>query len=315
MSSRAQDVYFDVANQRLVFDAPEGRPTSVHPVSVFSVGAGDEGTAQSATSGSPSIDLVSTTVDAASGNGEVNPRILYVAATTNMAVGRSYLVTSADGAKEWIEVVEIDAGNYVKTRYPMANTYASADTVVSTRITIPLSTTWVEDQNKLTGGRDPGNGYRVRWVYDVAGTQYVHDSYFDLVRYAGGHTLIASDIESMYPGFKGMLASYHKQDDGKRLVDEAYEQVKWDLHDVDLDDSAVMDQDALNRATLLRLGVLLAKARMLQGQTDPVVVEMAERDYNGFVNKTFRSGAKVAVAVDSSGAAAKVSARNVWGPR
>lgn len=302
----SQDILFGVANQRLLWDAPEGRPSNVLTWEVFASAAGDDGVLEDASSGSPTVDLVSTTVDQASGDGQANPRLLYVADTGNMVVGRSYLVAAAGGAREWVDVIGIADDDYVTVRYPMANSFASGATVVGTRIVVPLRTAWISDLAKLTGGRDPIPGYRVRWVYTVASAQYVHDSYFDLVRYAGGHTLTAVDVDREFPGVKGMAPGFHRVDDMRALLDQGYERVRWDLVDVELDDNAVMDQDALNRATLFALGVLLARSRVLQGG-DPRVLELAERDYETFMTKVFRVGQKIAIATDSSGAGGRSS--------
>ena len=311
----SQDIIFGVAGQVLVWDAPEGRPTGTPTAQVFLLGTGDDGTAQDALDGDPEIDAVSTTVDAASGYGEANPRRLNVASTTGVVPDRSYLVTSADGLNEWVDVIEVDdAGEFVTARYPMANPFTSGDAFVGTRLTVPLKTLWVSDKNKLTGGRDPLPGYRVRWLYTVGGVDHVHDAYFDLVRYVGGHTLKALDVDREYPGIAGMGPGFHRTDGYKALLDQAYERVRWDLTDVGTDDNAIMDQDALNRATLLSFGVVVARSRVLQG-ADQRLLELAQADYEGFMNKILRSSARVATAVDSSGSGAKVSTEGLWARR
>ena len=313
---RLQDIAFGVEGQKLLWDAPEGRPTSVASVQVFRMGTGDDGTAEQATNGSASVDLVSTTVNAASGDGQANPRLLRVVSISNMATGREYLVTSADGAKEWVEAVELDSATpYLKTRYPMANAFASSDTVVGTRLTVPLDASWVSDSNKLTGGRGPTPGYRVRWVYTVASVQYVHDAAFDLVRYVGGHTLVAADVDREYPGIQGMGPGFHRTDGYRALLDQAYERVRWDLVDIDLAGNAVLDQDALNRATMLAFGILVQRSRVMQG-ADSRLLELAQGDYDGFLNKVFRSKTKVATSGDSSGAGeTKAPSAGVWARR
>jgi hypothetical protein len=310
---RSQDIYFGVPNQVIVWDAPEGRPSSVAAVRVFAMGTGDDGTQQEATAGSPSIDAVSTTVDAASGAGQANPRLLNVLDGDDIVAGRAYLVTSAAGAREWVEAMEVveGASGSILTRYPMANAFASADTVVGTRITVPLSSLWVSDANKLSGGRNPIVGYRARWLYTVDGAQRVHDSQFDLVRYVGGHTLMALDVDREFPGLQGMGPGFHRADGFKGLLDQAYERVKFDLRKADLADNAVMDQDALNRATLLALGMIVAKSRVYQG-ADLRVLELAERDYDAFVGAHFHIGLTVPVDEGSSGGSERADPAPFW---
>lgn len=309
---RTQDIAFGVTGQSLVWDCPEGRPASVTSVAVYRMGTADSGTAEGATTGSSSIDSVNTTIDAASGFGQTDPRILYVAATTSFAVGLTYIVTSADGAVERFEVAEIDSGNSVTARHPLANAYASADTVVGTRISISVDSTWVASQSNLSDGPDPTPGYRVRWVYVVGSTKYVHDSYFDVVRYPGGHTVTPQDLEEEYPGFRDQLPTYHRQDQGRRLVDQSYEQVKWDLIDADIDDAAVRDVDAINRAVVLQFGVRMAKANIHAGGGSLDALEIAAKDYQTFIDKVLRVVTKVKVATDTGGGGHDKSSLGIW---
>lgn len=308
---RTQDIVFGVPNQYLVWDAPEGRPSAVTSVKVFPLATGDEGTEEEAVDGSATIDLVNTTVASASGDGQANPRRLNVTATSNMEARRSYLVTSAAGAREWVEALELVSAASLLARYPMANAFAAADTVVGTRISAHLRTAWVEDTNKLTGGRNPIAGYRVRWLYTVASKQYVHDSQFDLVRYAGGHTLSSIEVDREFPGIQGMGPQFHKQDGYRGLLDQAYERVRFDLRKADIADNAVMDQDALNRATLLSLGVTVARSRVLQG-ADLRLLELAERDYDGFVTTHFMASLDVPLADGSDGSGTRAAPAPFW---
>jgi hypothetical protein len=123
-----------------------------------------------------------------------------------------------------------------------------------------------------------------------------------------------AEVDREFPGVQGMGPAFHRADGYKGLLDQAYERVHWDLRDVDLADNAVLDQEALNRATLLAFGVNLQRSRVMQG-ADLRVLEMAQADYEGFMNKVFRSGAKIATAADSTGAGSKVPAGGVWARR
>ncbi len=100
-----QDIYFEVTGQIVFFDCPEGRPSGTPTLEVFNWFAGDDATAESAV-GAGSVETgPNTTLDAAAGPGEADPRNIPVAATTGVAVGRRYLLTSAaNGLKEWIDV-------------------------------------------------------------------------------------------------------------------------------------------------------------------------------------------------------------------
>ena len=69
-----QDVIYNVTGQSFYLDCPEGRPTSITSVTVLDWNAGDDDTAESATTGSAGLDAVNTTFDAASGAGQTDPR-------------------------------------------------------------------------------------------------------------------------------------------------------------------------------------------------------------------------------------------------
>jgi len=77
-----QDIVYGVTGQTVYFDAPEGRPSSVTSVEVFLWDVSDDDTAEAAV-GSGSVETnPNTTIDAASGYGQTDARVLNVAATT-----------------------------------------------------------------------------------------------------------------------------------------------------------------------------------------------------------------------------------------
>lgn len=260
-----QDIIFGVTGQALIFDAPEGRPSSVTSCEVFFWDVNDD---FPTLSGSGSVETnPATTIDAASGYGQADPRIVYVAATTGFEIGRNYLVTSADGARDWIEIAEIDSGVSVTAKHPLHNTYASADTVQSTRLTATVDPTWVADETNLDDDNGPNPSHRVRWVYVVGGVSYVADTYFTLVRYAGTHGVRPQDVEATHPGWMDRLPTDHYRDQGRRLIDEAYRAVKLDLHAIWTDDAMVAHAEVIDDLTRWKALELAEMARfMASGQ-------------------------------------------------
>lgn len=294
-----QDIAFGVTSQTLYFDAPEGRPSSVTSVSVYPWNYSDDATAESAV-GSPSVETnPSTTVDAASGSGQTDPRQLNVAATTGFAVGRSYLVTSADGLREWFEVREIDSGNYVAAKHPLHNAYASADTVQSTRIQATVDSTWVADSANLL---EVAPAYRVRWVYVVSGVTYVADTYFNLVRYAARHGLTGFDVDALLPGWLDSLPTDYREDQGRKLIDEAYREVRVDMAQVDLTASRVAESELVDDLLRYKVVELGEWARFLAGAADPARAEMASKRYQSRLDSLVRLASRVPVR-DATGAA------------
>lgn len=313
MISRNQDIVFGQSGQSLVWDAPEGRPSSITSVEVFEAHTGDDGTADAATTGSASVETnPSTTFDAASGAGQSDPTICNLTATTGVSSERAYLGTTADGVKEWIDVVSVDDGVAAISRNPLANAFASGDAFESTRISISVDGTWVADENNLTDGLDPNPGYRVRWTYVVAGVTYVHHSYFDLVRYKGAHGVTPAMVDAAMPGYEDMLPTYHRYDQGRRLIDAAYEDVKWDLHGIGRDDSAARDKDALDALVIRRFRLNRAEDQLMAtGNT--AAYELEKRKYDAFFENLFKVASKVDFAGSNNGASSGSPApANIW---
>lgn len=298
-----QDIVFDVTGQTLVFDCPEGRPSSVTSAYVYRWDVADDDIPESAI-GSPSIETnPNTTIDAASGYGQTDPRRLNVAATTGFAVGRSYLVTSADGLREWFDVREIDSGNYVTAKHPLHNAYASADTVQSTRITATVDSTWIADETNLTDDEvGPNPMYRVRWVYVVSGVTYVADTYFNVVRYAARHGVTPQDVESLLPGWLDMLPTDHREDQGRKLIDEAYRAVRIDLHQIDMAGSSIAESEIVDELVRYRAVELGEWARFLSGNGPQDRADAAAKRYQTRFDSIVRIVTRVPVRDDTGSA-------------
>lgn len=247
-----QDITFGVAGQVVHFDAPEGRPSSVTSVTVYRAISEDDAETEAAL-GTPSVETSpNTTVDAASGRGQANQNMIAVTATTGFAVDRSYLITAADGYREWFDCIEIDSGVSVTARHPLHNAYAASDIVQSTRIQATIDASWVADETNLDACEGPNPAYRVRWVYVVSGTTYVADSYLNLVRYIGTHGVRPQDVEALSPGWLDRLPTDHYADQGRRLIADAYRAVKIDLHQIWTDDAMVAHSEVIDELTRYR---------------------------------------------------------------
>lgn len=281
------DIVFGVTGQRVYLDATEGRPSSVTSVEVFRWESADDYAELSGT-GTVETDP-NTTVDAASGYGQTDPGKLNVTATTGFQVGRRYLATTADGAREWVEVAEIDSGNYVLAKHPLHNAYAAADTVQSTRVSCTVDSTWVADETNLSESSGPNPSHRVRWVYVVSGTTYVADTYFSLTRYAGAHGVRPQDIETLYPGWLDRLPTDHRNDQGRALTNDAHRSVRLDLHAAWTADEMVANAevvDELTRCKVLELGEM---AKIMAGaSTDGRAYEVARQLYRERLDSLIR---------------------------
>lgn len=299
--AKTLDILFDVEDQQVYFDAPEGRPSSVTSVTVFRASVGDDGTAQDALDAAAVETNPNTTFDDDAGESEADPRLLPLAATTGIERDRVYLATNALGAHERVEIEGVISGVSAIAKHPLLNTYASGDSFVSTRIATTVKAAWVADSGNISDDLDPNPDYRVRWEYVVAGKTYVHQTYFDLVRYAGGHHVTPADMEELIPGWSDRLPTYHRDDQGRRIIDQAYNQIRWDLFQVGKPDEMVRNSAAIDELVMHKARLLLERS---QDPGSPAT-EDARSDYQFRLDGMFRVSSKVQEAHDSTGAAAE----------
>ena len=313
MKRRAQDIVFGETGQSLVWDAPEGRPSAVTDVQVFAMASGDSSTEEAAVAAGAVETNPNTTVDAVSGIGQTDPRKVNLTATTGIERGRSYLLTDDNsGLSEWVEVMDVVSADYVMLRDPLVNAYSVGATFQSTRITAAVDATWVADTSNISDDQDVFPGYRVRWTYTAGGVKRTHHTDFDLVRYPAGHSVLPAAVEAKYPGFRQRLPQLHQIDEARRLIDQAHEDFRWDLADVNIDDARLRSVDAVNRAVILRFGLAMAEMLVLAGRVDTAAVERASKEYHAFLDKVFRTGPKVPISTDTSGAGVQTSVPRIF---
>lgn len=295
-----QDIIYSVTGQTVYLDCPEGQPDSVTSCDVFPMTGSDDSTAETAV-GSPSVEGTIALVDADSGESQPNPRIIYLQQTTDIEVGRDYLIEK-DARKEWIRVESIDSTAVTVTATaPLANDYASGDTLRSPRIEATIDSTWVADVSNLgSGGATPY--YRVRWEYVKDSITYVRYTYFDLVRVAGGHTVTASDMETYLPGWVHLLPMDHRDDQGQRIIDRAYQQVKIDLQIVKIADQDLRDSGVVDELVARKAIALWAEARVMSADADPLTGDRADAIYNSRFRQLVGVEPKVMIDENASGA-------------
>jgi hypothetical protein len=308
-----QNLYYNItAEQELYWDAPEGRPSSVTSVTVYASEAGDDGTTEAATTGTAAVETnPDTTFDAASGVDQSDPRICNLAATTGIAVGRSYLATSATGESEWVEVRAITSAASVQARHNLVNAYANADTFESTRISISIDDTWIADENNISDDLNPNPGYRVRWVYVVGGIKRVHDSYLNVVRYRADHDVTPQEVDLVRSGWIHDLPSEHAEDQGAALIDDAYQEVVFDLHAIDVPAEMLRNRSVVNRLTI-RKAIMMASENKAAATGNTTAYELDRDNYNALLDKLVRVNMKTQMSADASGAAVMRHAVSLW---
>lgn len=302
MASLTQDVVYGVSSQLLVFDAPEGRPQSVTSVAVYQNALGEGGTAEAATTGSPSVETnPNTTFDAASGRSQVDRNKCSLTATTGIVMGRTYLATNAEQESEWVDVAAIAAGDYVLARTPLENDYAVGATFQSTRMQISLSSSWLADVTHLSWEFGVNPKYRVRWQYVAAdGVTRVIDTFFDVLRYAARYSITGVDVERMAPGWLQRLPEWDRERQGRNVIEEAYQELKWDLAG-----DLIPDQDVRNRELLERLIGWRAVLRVFP-------TEANQKRFDALYEKLIHSGLVPVALASESEAAVPRARRPLW---
>jgi len=224
-----QEILWNVTGQTLVWDAPEGRASSVSDVRVYRAEADDDSTVEWTATAAVETNP-NTTLDGSAGTGQSDLRVIPLTVTTGIVAERRYLITSvAFGHKEWVEVETVESGVDVTVKHPLVNAYASVDTFVSTRITATVNATWVVDKNEISPEASTFPYYRAVWTYVVSGVTYRHQSYLDLVRLAAYHTVSPLDVDSVQPGWIDKLPVDYRKEQGRPLIEQAFSAVRLDL--------------------------------------------------------------------------------------
>jgi hypothetical protein len=302
------DILHGVASQSLAFDCPEGRPSSVTSVKILPWAASDDDDTEWSPTAAVEMNP-NTTLDAAAGPSQANPRNIPLTVTTGAAIGRTYLLTHATTSlKEWVEVESVTSADSVIARHPLHNDYAATATFQSTRITATVDDTWAANETNIDDSAGANPMYRVRWVYVVSGVTYVADTYFNLTRYGARHGVTPQDIEAQYNGWLDSLPTDHHNDQGRKLIDEAYRAVKIDLHSLEIDDATVAEAEILDELVRLRVVERTEWSHYLSSRTQDQTRHLAARkEYQERIDALLRLASKVPVR-DESGAAQRTTA-------
>jgi hypothetical protein len=299
---RNQEIIFGLTGQSFFYDPPEMfRPSGTPTVQVFSTGTDDDGSAESATTGSCSVDSVNTTIaTTAIVRGDTS---VTVASSTGVTRGRRYLLTSTNGDCEWIECASI-TGTTVGLRQPVLNSYAiTTTTFQGTRISVSVDSTWAATKSKISDVLGevwrttidtpsewaPGaSGYRLRWSYTVNSVATIGVSYADLVRYQAKNLVSPLDVDSLFPGWIDKLPPDYREDQGVGLINEAFQAVKMDaVGDAQLL-RRIRNTEVLRELVMYRANVLVVQNQVVNGapvQTLDVARDLYEQRYNSLLRE------------------------------
>lgn len=273
-----QDLIFNVGNQSFFYDPPEGQPTGTPTVQVFAVMSDDTGPTVPATTGACTVDSVSTTTSANASQGD---RFVTVVSATGITRGRRYLLGSSNGDQEWVHVVAVNGLN-VTFRHPLQNAYASGTALVGCRISIAVDSTFSTTSTYITDVLDPTGrawltannaiawipgaaGYRLRWSYTVNGTATIGVSFANLVRYQAKNLVTPIDVDARFPGWIDRLPTDYQEEQGARIIDEAFRALKMDALGDDQVLRRMRDTEVIRELTIFRANLIAVEASAFAG--------------------------------------------------
>lgn len=258
---RTEDLILGNAGQVLWLRVISGRPTAgTGPVYADTSGEDDSDTIEFTAVGS--VDPASTTVDAASGPAQTDPRRLNVTATANFTVGIRYLLEE-NGTQHWFEPREIVLNDYMLGRYPLPRDYTVAATLKSTWLSFAIDNIWVADEDNLSDLIDVSPSWRMRCeVTNVDGNTEIHYIFFSVVRAPIDHSVVMADLALRWPGLMHQLDVDQEGDSGQGIVDAAWRSLRADFAAIGINEAAIGDLEGLDEAMVLKLRAVLASGGM-----------------------------------------------------
>jgi hypothetical protein len=152
-------------------------------------------------SGAATVEAGNTTLSAAAGPSQVDPKLLTVASVTGFTQGRQYLVSKSDGQRELFTAARIDSGGlkiYALTELQFD--YASSDLVQAVELECSFPAVEANDDDNVRSGGGP---YQVTWEYTIAGIKYRQPEQIWLGRYSTFPFITESDLTQVAPHLPG----------------------------------------------------------------------------------------------------------------
>lgn len=301
----SSDLVFGVSGQSLRHLVRGGRPTSA-TFAVFDAENGDDGTAEF--SGTATVDSVNTVLAAAAGVGQVDTTSITLASGTGVTPGRRYLL-SENGAREWVQVVSVD-GAAVVASAPLAGSYSTAATFVGTELEADVDDAWIADSGNLSDPSDTVPTYRVRWVVLVGGETQVHYTFFDVSRGALGHGVTMADVEARLWNSIDDLPTDHRKDQGQRIIDAAWIDLRVELAGNLINESALRDAELVDSLLIKRVRLAFAtNGHLPRSLSAEATLADAREDYQRFYERHFAAAPMLAIAASTSSAAGRQAKR------
>lgn len=158
-----------------------GRPVRVTSATftIIDIDEGEESPERTIASGAASLSAVNTTLSAAGGAGEPDPRALSLTSVAGVTEGRTYLASASNG--RCLVTVDAIAGSVVTAKDTPSVSFASGAAFQACELEASFPLSEANDSDAIEQGRR----YQCTWVYTLQGEQWCTAQSVHLVRYSG----------------------------------------------------------------------------------------------------------------------------------
>lgn len=276
------ELIYNVTGKTLPLRVLQGRASANPTVECYHVTESDEADARwSATATREAVD---TTVSAAAGKSETNPREIQLADVSSITRGRLYLVAE-ESRQEWVEVTEI-LSDRVRVRHALQNDYSTSATFQSTYIDVTVDATWIADEQNIDDHATPYPEWRLRWPVTVGGTTETYYTWFRVVRVPSRLQVTLADLAARFPEVVHLIPPDEQGDRAQKVLDAAARRFRADLAQRGIGDTGVGESFLLDEA--LTLAALLTCAENgWHPKNIPAIdyLDYTERRYERFFEK------------------------------
>lgn len=299
-----------------------GHATSGATYRVFAAGQSNDDTPELGPS-SATLDAVATTVSTASGYSQSNRQRLNLTATTNVAVGRRYLLANAQGQREIVVPTLVETA-YVDLEEPLAFDYAiTTSTFKGLRHYYTIDATFIATASKinvygpapLDGGASTSTAappYRVEWRYTLGTTDLRTITTFDVARKPAKSTVGIADLRGLVPDVVWHEWITQRGQDFAPQLEAAERDVAIDARAAGYDPNAVVDPQIWDRLVLQRWALTIGKALLFTGADIDPWLSMTAQDYTRMFEKTIGTTLRAWVDTGAAGAVTAEPARQLW---
>lgn len=232
------------------------------------------------------VDVVSTTVDQASGQGQTTRNRVYVTATASVVVGRPYLLDNGSEQREIVEAKKIASADYLDLVSDLQYDYAiTVSTLKGIRCSFTVDATWVATESNILAPADPS--YRVIWTYTVGGVVRSHQTYLRLVRKPFKSTVTPDDLIARWPEILSSEARDQRGEKYRRMVESAEDTVRTDIIQEGYKPEQISDTETLDRLVVYALDYQIGRFQTApKGRDRETFVAECKQAYGDLLTKT-----------------------------